>query len=126
MPAQILGGFTSQGWPIVVDLSKSRKRIALIETGLDMSCASGTKFPELDGWIRLAIAADGRVHASMAVKPQTGTSTSLTGGTDTFTAKFNRQRTKVTGTWELGQSFSLSNGQTDQCDSGSVGFALIV
>jgi hypothetical protein len=32
----------------------------------------------------------------------------------------------VTGTWELGQSFSLSNGQTDQCDSGSVGFALIV
>jgi hypothetical protein len=123
---RILGGFTSQGWPIVVEFSRDHKKIALVETGLEMKCSSGTSFPELDGWVRLPISAGGRAHVSMPLSPQTGTNASLTGGTDTFTGQFNRQRTKLTGTWELQQTFSLPNGQTDQCDSGRVGFALIV
>jgi hypothetical protein len=123
---KILGGFTSQGWPIVVDFSKDHKRIALVETGLDMKCASGNSFSELDGWVRLPISASGRVHISTPVPPQTGTNASVTGGTDMFTGRFNRQRTKLLGTWELQQTFSLPNGQTDQCDSGRVGFAAIV
>jgi hypothetical protein len=123
---QTLGGFTSQGWPAVVDFSKNHKQIRLVEAGLEMKCASGTSFSELDGWTRLAIPANGRVHVSSPIPPQTGTNASLTGGTDTFSGQFNRQRTRLTGTWELRQTFSLPNGQTDQCDSGPVGFALVV
>jgi hypothetical protein len=111
---------------VVVDLSKNHRQIRLIETGLEMKCASGTSFPELDGWVRLPISAGGHVHSSATLSPQQGTSASLTGGTDTFAGQFNRQRTKLTGTWELRQTFSLPNGQTDQCDSGRVGFALVV
>jgi hypothetical protein len=124
--AEILGGFTSQEWPVVVDFSKNHKQIRLVEAGLEMKCGSGTSFAELDGWTHLPIAANGRVHISSQIAPQVGTSASLTGGTDTFSGQFNRQRTKLTGTWELRQTFSLPNGQTDECDSGPVGFALVV
>ena len=124
--AQILGGFTSQGWPVVVEFNKSRTRIALVLTGLEMSCASGNRFPEEDGWVHLAIPASGHFHKTITLSPQPGTSASLTGGTDTITGQFNRQRSKLLGTWELRQNFTLSNGQSDQCDSGRVGFALKV
>ena len=123
---QILGGFTAQGWPVVVDFSKDHKQIRLVETGLQMKCTSGMSFPELDGWVRLPISAGGRVHATTALSPQTGTNASLSGGTDTFTGQFNRKRTRLTGTWELRQTFSLPNGQMDQCDSGRVGLVTVV
>ena len=119
----VLGGFTSQGWPVVVVFSKNEKRIAVVETGLEMTCASGENFAQLDGWAHLAIRANGGTHIAIAIPPKPGTSASVTGGSDSFTATVNRSRSKILGEWDLRLDFSLANGQTDQCDSGPVTFA---
>ncbi len=119
---QVLGGFTSQGWPVVIVISKDGKRIGLVETGLNMSCTSGDSFPLLDGWVRLPIAANGSVRGHTTIQPASGSAVSITGGSDSFTGKLNRKRDTFAGTWQLQMSLAQTNGQTDQCDSGLVRF----
>jgi hypothetical protein len=118
-PAPILGGFTSQGWPAVIDFAKNGKRIRLIAVGLDMKCTSGAQFATEDGFTSLAIPRNGRIHATGTIRPSTG----LTGGSDSLTGRFNRNRTEFVGSWELHLSFQSSTGQTDECDSGHVALA---
>lgn len=119
----ILGGFTSQGWTVVVDFGKNGKRIRLIAIGLDMKCTSGDQFSTEDGFANVAIAPSGRVHATSKIPSSPGPTESLTGGSDSLTGRFNRKRSAFQGTWELHLSFQSSTGQTDECDSGRVSFA---
>jgi hypothetical protein len=118
----VFGGLTSQGWPVVAYIARSGKRLELAVIGLDMSCTSGSRFPLDDGVENLRIRANGTVHHFSAVPPTAGSSVSITGGSDSFTGKLNRERLTFTGKWQLHLNFATSNGQTDQCDSGPVTF----
>jgi len=118
---QVLGGFTSQGWPVVLELSKDGKQIALAGIGLSMNCSSGAQFSTGDGWIHAPIAAGGKVREAAQITP--APKYSLTGGSDSFTGKLNRRQVAFSGTWQLHLTYSMSNGQTDQCDSGRVAFS---
>jgi hypothetical protein len=120
--AKILGGFTSQGWPVVVELSSDGKTIARVGVGLAMRCTSGILFAEGDGWVHLPISTTGMVHAAAALSPLTGSSGSLTGGSDLFTGRLNHQRSAFTGAWQLRLMFKDTTGHTDRCDSGRVSF----
>ena len=123
---QVLGGFTSQGWPVVVAFAKQRKKIGLIATGLDMSCTSGEALPLEDGWERLPISASGQVHAAATIPPLRGATSSLTGGSHSLSGRFNRQRSVFSGVWRLHLTFKTATGQTDQCDSGRVTFTALL
>lgn len=118
-----LGGFTRQGWPGVLEISMSAKRIALAVTGLDMRCTSGARFTLEDGWTHLPIQPDGRVQVSKRISPMAGSSVSITGGSHSFIGMLDRKRAIFFGRWHLHLDFLTSDGQTDHCDSGSVPFA---
>jgi len=120
---EVLGGFTSQGWPVVVEISKDAKRINTIGIGLDMSCTSGQQAGLRDGWVRLPVGPRGKVHATLTIPASPGSSVSLTGGSDSLTGTLNRRRLTFSGVWELILMFKDSTGHVDKCDSGRVTFA---
>jgi hypothetical protein len=115
---QALGGFTSQGWPVVIEMSPNGKRIALVATGLEMRCTSGVRVPLEDAWFRLPIRPNGKVAGAITIRP----SKLITGGSDSFSGMFNRRRSTFSGVWELDLKLVSSGGQTGQCDSGRVAF----
>jgi hypothetical protein len=117
---RMLGGFTSQSWPLVLAIAKNGKRIVVAVTGLVITCASGDTYPLEDGWAQLPISASGHVHATRAIAPMAGSSVSLTGGFDSFAGRLNRARSTFSGVWQLHLSLKQSGGQSDQCDSGRV------
>jgi hypothetical protein len=121
---QTLGGLTSQQWPVVVEISRTGKRIPLISAGIDLTCPSGLDLPIPDQWDNVPIGPGGAVSASMNVPPDPGAS--LSRGTDTLTGKFNRKRGAFSGVWRVEARFSLSNGQTDDCQSGAVTFTAVL
>jgi hypothetical protein len=119
----VLGGFTSQGWPAVVEISKNGKRIEVVGIGLDMSCTSGSQFGLRDGWTRLPFGPGGKIHASVVVPPSPSSGESLTGGSDSVTGTLNRKRSTFSGVWDLVLTFKDSTGHADKCDSGRVTFS---
>jgi hypothetical protein len=121
-PVDVLGGFTSQGWPVVAEVTTDRKLLEVSATGVHMSCTSGGSFNTEDVWGPLSIGARGAIHGRISVPPQAGSTVTLTGGSNTFTGKLNRARLTLTGVWHLHLNFRTADGQTDQCDSGRVTF----
>jgi hypothetical protein len=116
----VLGGFTSQGWPVVFELTHNRRLVILGATGLDLTCTSGDQFPVEDGWQLLTVAKNGRVNASEQI-PAQGI---LTGGSHSLTGRFNRQRSTFRGTWRMQLNFKNTDGSADTCQSGPVTFSL--
>ncbi len=123
-----LGGLTSQHWPVVVEISRNGKRIPMITAGLDLTCTSGTDLPIPDRWVNVPIGPGGAVSASVNLVPSSssGSGVSLAGGTDTMIGRFNRKRGTFSGVWRAEATFSMSNGQTDDCNSGAVSFSAIL
>jgi hypothetical protein len=117
---EVLGGLTSQGWPVVLEVSGNGKHFSLIRTGLAMRCTSGDSFALLAGGPNLPIGSDGRTRDTAQIPPSPGSPISLIGGTETFGGRLNRKRSTFAGTWQLHLTFLLANGQMDQCDSGRV------
>jgi hypothetical protein len=124
---KVLGGFTSQGWPVVVVISSNGKRIVDTRIGLDMTCSMGDNFGLRDGWVQLPIARSGKVKVSFGIAPWSSGTIKLLGGSDSLTGKLNRKRWTFAGTWKLHLTFQdTSTGQVDQCDSGQVSFNAIL
>ena len=122
---KVLGGLTSQGWPVVLKVSGNAKSIQRVRIGLEMNCTSGASFSVPDGWIRVPILRGGQVDASAAVSPSPasgGSDVSITGGTDSFSGTLNRSSGTFSGTWHQHVDFATSGGQSDSCDSGNVTF----
>jgi hypothetical protein len=120
----VLGGFTSQGWPVVFELSRAGRLVILGATGLDLTCTSGNQFPVEDGWQLLTVAKDGRVTGSESIPAQQGQGDTLTGGSHSLTGRFNRQRSTFRGTWRMQLNFTNADGTSDTCQSGPVTFSL--
>jgi hypothetical protein len=117
-----LGGFTSQGLPIVIEVSGNGDRIDLVGAVLMMRCTSGVQVPFPDAWSHLRVPRDGVVHAALKIPPLRRLS--VTGGTDSFWGKLNRARATFTGAWRVRLAFTTPDGQSDQCDSGVVSLAV--
>jgi hypothetical protein len=120
----VLGGLTSQGWPVVVEISKNGKRIDQVAVGLNMTCTSGIKYGLDDGWSRLPFGAHGKIHASVVIPPSPASSgESFTGGSDSFTGTLNRQKSTFSGVWDLVLTYKDSTGHADKCGSGRATFS---
>jgi hypothetical protein len=115
--AVALGGFTSQGWPVVFELGRGGKLVTLVGAGLDLTCTSGDQFSVEDGWQLIGIAKNGKVHTTQQIPPSGNT---VTGGSHSLIGRFDRHRSTFRGVWRLQLSFKLADGTTDQCQSGSV------
>jgi hypothetical protein len=118
---KVLGGFTSQGWPVVIQMTPNGKRIEMVVTGLMMTCTSGDQVPMEDAWVTLPIRSRGRVNVAETVNPSASSPSSFAGATHSLSGKFNHARTSFTGRWHLHIAFTETSGQRVDCDSGQVG-----
>jgi hypothetical protein len=120
----VLGGFTSQAWPVVFELAHGGRLVILGATGLNLTCTSGDQFPVEDGWQLLTVAKNGRVNAAEQIPAQQGQGDTLTGGSHSLSGRFNRKRSTFRGTWRMQLNFMNTDGSTDMCQSGPVTFSL--
>jgi hypothetical protein len=116
----VLGGRTSQKWPVVIALSRNRKRIASAETGLAFTCgqAEHTLGPMPDGYSGVPLR-KGRASADFGPN-DVDLGNGMTGHvTGSFTAKLNRLQTKAKGTWRMTVAVTDGSGAAvDTCDTG--------
>ncbi|HTT27999.1 MAG TPA: hypothetical protein VMG37_06290 [Solirubrobacteraceae bacterium] len=115
-----LAGLSSQGFPSFFEISNNGRTLKLGAIALGMTCASGDEFVFTDRDVRVPITRSGKLHADFAQAPTPASGGGTVGGTDSLNATLNPQRTELTGTWRVQQTYISSTGQTDQCDSGPV------
>ena len=117
----VYGGVTPQNWPIVVDLDKTRTKVARIVIGLDMTCTSNENFGTTDVFTDVKINSKNRFKATFG--PQkidaAGTPAQIEGA---ITGRRSKDRTSIKGTWNYKVTFFDAAGTTvtDTCESGLV------
>lgn len=117
----VYGGVTSQDWPVVLELNRSRRRIVRADIALQLNCTSG-RFARLrDRYIRITVNRRRRFGASFGpetVRNDDGTTTDFEGS---IGGSLNRARSRASGTWRLKFTDHDAAGVVvDTCDSGSV------
>jgi len=110
------GGRTSQGFPIVIELSKNQRRVVQGVAALSLPCTSGNFYVNWDRWINVPV--------NRRRKFRTGFGRDTQSYDDGTTSKFesrmsgalNRARSKVSGRWQLKVTFYDNAGAlTDTC-----------
>ena len=121
-PTTVLVGITTQSYPSFFRISANGKTVQASVIALGMSCASGATFAVPDEFAHIRIGPNGNLHAGFSLPPSAMQGGGTYSGSDSMTAKLNRARTQVRGTWELQLSYTFADGTTDHCDSGPVRF----
>ena len=120
-PGVMYGGFTPQDWPVVVEVSKDRRKVANASIGLLLTCTSGASFGYPDKYRNLPLSKKGRFSESFGpsrINNPDGTWTDLQGS---VTGAMNSKRTTMSGTWQVtGVEHDAAGVVTDTCDSGKV------
>ncbi len=117
-PGSVYGGVTDDGFGVVVEVSKSGRKVVRMATGLEMKCTSGASFSIADGWRGMRIAKR-KFSASFGPQPQRNDDGTTTDFEGTVSGTFNRSRTTVSGTWTFkGTERDAAGAVTDTCDSG--------
>jgi hypothetical protein len=116
------GGLTSNGWPVVAQVTSDGRRLKRIVGGIYASCSQGGGFAFPSQWRDLRISRSGAFRASYHDSGVVGGEEVTT--SETLVGKLNRARTKLTGTWRASTTFKEPDGTTDVCDSGSLRFSL--
>ena len=116
------GGLTSDGWPVVAQVTSDGRRVKRIVGAIYASCSQGGNLAFPSQWRDLRISRSGAFkasyHDSAVVDGEDVTMS------ETLVGKVNRARTKLTGTWRASTTFKQPDGTTDVCDSGSLKFSL--
>lgn len=116
----VFGGFTAKDFPVVVETSKSGRRVVRMGVGVELSCTSGVMLgiPARDE--NLKISRTGRFTRKLSFTNRNGDGTT-TDFESSLAGAFNRARTRVTGTWSTTMTFRDAAGAvTDTCESSSV------
>jgi hypothetical protein len=119
----VLGGFTAQDFPVVVELNKSRKRVTQIGLGIRMTCTSGGVFTVPDRYSGLKVSKKGRFGTSFTDTERNadGTTTDFAG---TIAGSINKARTKAKGTWSLKVTdHDMAGAVTDTCDAANISWS---
>ena len=115
-----LAGFTSQHWPVFFRFSKDRRALVIASVAIDLKCTSGNEFTFEDEFAGLRVSTGGRLNGGWAQPPTKLSDGYTVGGTGSLTATLDRKHSKLTGVWEVQQTFISPTGQSDQCSSGPV------
>ncbi len=115
------GGVTSQGWPVVIDLTATRRQLVRAVIALDMTCTSGDTGVSGDRYTKLAVTKSGRfgiTYGPVTKRNDAGTTTDYQGR---LAGRLYAAKTRISGTWVWKfTNHDATGGVTDTCDSGSV------
>ena len=116
----VLGGTTSQDFPVVIEPRSNRRQIVRAVIGISLGCTSGGEVAMPDFYTNLKVNKRGKFSAAygpQTVRGNDGTTSDFEG---TLSGKLNAARTKASGKWHLKVTyFSAAGAVTDTC-SGSV------
>jgi hypothetical protein len=116
----VLGGFTADEYPVVVETSKSGKRITKMGAGLELSCTSGDQFAFPATTAEIKVSRTGKFKQSFDVSSRSGDGTAVD-IKSALAGALNRARSRVTGTWALTLTFRDGAGAVlDTCASDTV------
>jgi hypothetical protein len=126
----VYGGITASDFPVVLQFSKSGKKVVLASIGLDLKCqAPGADLMVPDSFKNLPITAGkfASTYGPQDIPGDAGTPISKLVVTGSITGKVNKARTTVKGTWSqkvVAIAASDPTGATilDTCDSGVVSY----
>jgi len=114
LPKSLLGGQTSAGYPMILDLTKAKVRVIQIVT--EMKCQSGASYFAATPYDNFAISRTGTFGDSFT---DTGQPAPGMGAKLTIAVHGKVGKTKTKGTWRLTAVVTDSSGnQVDSCDSG--------
>jgi hypothetical protein len=116
----VFGGLTPQQWPVMVEVSRDRRKVVRAAVGLFVTCTSGGVGYYADRYTGVPLRR-GRFQASFdgdRVNHADGTYEVFEGSVKGAT---NASRTAMSGTWRLMLvAYDASGAETDRCDSGTV------
>jgi hypothetical protein len=115
----VYGGTTSNGWPVVVEVTRNGRMIKHAIGGLEADCSRGGSYTFPSHWRYVRIARNGSFKAAYDDSYYLSDGTQATVA-ESFAGKFNRRRTRLTGTWRNATTFRATDGSTDVCDTGSL------
>jgi hypothetical protein len=126
----VFGGVAAQGYPVVIELSKTAKKVVSATIGIEMKCVTPGDITVPDTFKNLPISSAGKFSSAYGPTevpgdPGSGVSKIIVSGF--ITGKLNRLRTSIKGTWNakvIAISAADPTGATvlDTCDSGSVSY----
>jgi hypothetical protein len=118
------GGFTHDGWPVVVELSRNHKSVKQAGIGLALKCKTGSYDFEPDYYRDLPLKKR-QFKASFGPYRQDYDDGSFDVYSGTAGGKANRAGTKLTGTWQLHVSqHNPAGAVVDECESGAVSWTV--
>jgi hypothetical protein len=120
----VFGGRTAQGFPVLIEVNRTKRRVVQAVIGLRLSCTSGIPDGLPDGWINLTVNRQRRFGATFGPKTTRNPDGTSSDSQGSISGRFNRARTKVSGKWRLRITYHDAAGAvTDSCDSGVVGWS---
>lgn len=112
------GGVTSQGFPVFVDMTATRRQVVREVAAIVLKCTNGGRFVP-DRFTKLAVTKGGKFHVAYGPFTQRnddGTTTDIQGR---MTGALNDSKTKIVGTWRMIATYHDAAGAvTDSCDTG--------
>ena len=127
----VFGAVTSQDFPIVIELSKTGRKIVRATIGLDLKCATpDVSLTIPDGVRNVAVSASGKFTAEQPVTREPANTATGTPAYD-FSAKFtgtvNKARTRIKGSWQrklvlYNPADPTATQILDSCDTGVLSF----
>jgi len=113
------GGVTSQGMPVVADMTATRRQVVRVVTVVRMTCSAGGTWTTPDRFTKLPVTRGGKfklVYGPYTQRNDDGTTTDFQGR---VTGALNDAKTKITGTWRLiATDHDATGAVTDTCDTG--------
>ena len=119
-PGVVYGGFTHDGWPVIVEVSRNHKSVTQAGIGLALKCNTGQYDMEPDYYRDMPLKKR-QFQASFGPYRQDYDDGSFDVFSGKAGGKANRAWTKLTGTWQLHASHHNAAGAVvAECESGPV------
>ena len=115
------GGVTRQGWPVVIELARTQRRVVRADIGLDLRCTSGDLVSYPDRYVNLRVNTRRKFRARFGPETQRNDDGTTSDWSGSISGALNRARSKMSGTWRLKLTdYDNAGAVTDTCDSGSI------
>ncbi len=129
-PGVVYGAVTSQGYPVVIELSKTGRKVVGASIGLEVKCQMPPDITLPDTFTNMAISKTGRFKAAIPLTRLPAEPEAGLGAIDvsaSISGRVNKARTRITGTWQRRIVIYDARDPTgvavfDTCDTGPLRF----
>jgi hypothetical protein len=120
----VYGGRTAQGFPVMIEVNSTKRRVVQAVIGLRLTCSSGSAPSFPDRWINLTVNRKRKFSGRFGPETQRNPDGTRVDSQGSISGAFNRARTKVSGKWQLKlTAYDATGAVVDTCDTGLLGWS---